>query len=148
MSFATNKKARFDYEILDTIEAGMVLLGFEVKSVKAGKVSIKGAYVKIVQGELWLIGATISPYQPGNTPKDYDQQRTRKLLVKKSERDKLIGKAEEKSVTLVPLSLYAKRGIVKLEVGIGRGKKKTDKREKIKKREFDIDKQRHLKLKK
>ena len=147
MKYATNSRARYDYDILDTVEVGVVLLGQEVKAVKAGKVSIKGAFVKIMSGELWLIGATVSPYQPNNTPKDYDQTRSRKLLLKKDQLKKLIGKTEEKGVTLVPLNLYGKRGYVKLEVGIARGKKKYDKREKIKKREFDIQKGRMLRKK-
>jgi len=145
MSYATNPKAHYDYEILDTIETGLVLTGFETKAIKAGKTSIKGAYVKIMRGELWLIGATVSPYQPNNTPKDYDQQRSRKLLIKKSQLKHLIGKTEEKGVTLVPIKLYGKRGLIKLEVGIGRGKKKHDKREKIKEKEFKRNRARALK---
>lgn len=117
----------------------MVLAGHEVKSIKVGKCSIRGAYVKIIGGEAWLLGATVSPYQTGNPPAggsaDYDQQRSRKLLLKKSELKYLIGKSQEKGLTLVPIRLYNKNGLIKLEVGIGRGKKKTDKREKIIKRE-------------
>ncbi|MFH1769841.1 MAG: SsrA-binding protein SmpB [Parcubacteria group bacterium] len=145
MSYATNRKASYDYEILDTIEAGLVLKGFETKAIKAGKASIKGAYVKIMSGELWLIGATVSPYQPGNTPKDYDQQRSRKLLVTKTQLKHLIGKTEEKGITLVPTKLYGTRGLVKLEIGIARGKKKYDKREKIKEKEFKRRKDRVVK---
>jgi len=134
-TYATNDKARFDYEILETFEAGLVLKGYEVKAIKDGKVSIRGAYVKILSDEAWLLGANISPYQAGNVPPDYDQQRSRKLLLKRSELKYLIGKSQEKGLTLVPLKLYNKNGLVKLEVGIGRGKKKRDKREAIIKRE-------------
>jgi len=135
--YASNDKARFDYEILETYEAGLVLTGQETKSVKSGKVSIKGCYVKIIGNEAWLIGITISPFQPGNIPPDYDAQRTRKLLLKKQEIKYLIGKSQEKGLSLVPLKLYGKNNLIKLEIGVGRGKKKYDKREVIKKREFE-----------
>lgn len=125
----------------------MVLAGHEVKSIKAGKCSIKGSYVKIVGMEAWLLGATVSPYQAGNVPPDYDQQRSRKLLLKKSELKYLIGKSQEKGLTLVPIKLYNKNGLIKLEVGIGRGKKKADKREKIIKREVERKIERALKQK-
>ena len=136
MSFSANKKAYFDYEILDTLEAGLVLLGQEVKAIRAGKCSIQGAYVKIISGELFLIGATVSPYQPNNIQKGYDPERSRKLLIKKSQLNHLVGKTEEKGITLVPISLYDRNGVIKLEIGIARGKKKYDKREVIKKRDF------------
>ncbi|MDP2932560.1 MAG: SsrA-binding protein, partial [bacterium] len=84
-TYAVNQKAHFDYHILETLEAGLVLTGHEVKSIRAGRCSIKGAYVKIVSGEAWLLGSTVSPYQAGNVPPDYDQQRSRKLLLKKKE---------------------------------------------------------------
>jgi len=113
------------------------LTGQETKSVKSGKVSIKGCYVKIIGNEAWLIGITISPFQPGNIPPDYDAQRTRKLLLKKPEIKYLIGKSQEKGLSLVPLKLYGKNNLIKLEIGVGRGKKKYDKREVIKKREFE-----------
>lgn len=136
MTYATNPRAHFDYQILETLEAGLVLKGHEVKAVKSGKLSIKGAYVKILSGEVWLIGATISPYQPGNTPADYDSQRSRKLLLNKKEiRD--LSKKLETGLTAVPIKVYGKKNLIKLEVGIARGKKKYDKREAIKKREFE-----------
>ncbi len=145
MIYATNPKAHFDYRILETLEAGLVLAGHEVKSIRAGRCSIKGAYVKIMNGpsfakasagkEAWLLGATVSPYQAGNVPPGYDQQRSRKLLLKKKELNYLTGKSQEKGLTLVPVKLYNKNGLIKLEVGVGQGKKKADKREKIIKRE-------------
>jgi SsrA-binding protein len=125
------------------MEAGLVLAGHEVKAIRNNKVSIHGAYVKIFgpstssgrASEAWLVGAIISPYQPGNVPVDYDSQRSRKLLLKKSELKYLIGKSQEKGLTLVPLKIFDAHGLIKLELGIARGKKKYDKRETIKKRE-------------
>ena len=134
MEYANNPKAGFDYEILETIEAGIVLQGHEVKSIKTGKVSIKGSYVKILNEEAFLIGAVIPPYQPANTPKNYDPQRSRKLLLSRKEISKLIGNSQSSGLTLVPLKLYDKRGLIKLLVGIARGKKKYDKRETIHKK--------------
>ena len=145
MMYASNEKARFDYEILETLEAGVVLLGQEVKSVKRGSASIKGAYVKLLGGEGWLLGATIPPYQQGNVPVDYNFRRNRKLLLKRSELKYLSGKSQERGLTLVPIKLYNKNGLVKLEIGIGRGKKKADKREKITKREVQRKIERALK---
>lgn len=135
MVHISNDKARFDYEILETLTAGLVLSGPEVKSIRTGKCSIKGSYVKIFDGEAYLVGAMVAPYQVGNVPANYDEQRTRKLLLKKSELKYLIGKADERGLTLVPLKIYDAHGLLKLEVGIGKGKKKYDKRESIKKRD-------------
>lgn len=137
MTYSINPKATFDYQILEKLESGIVLSGHEVKAIKNNKVSIKGAFVKIIGVEAYLVGATISPYQPGNVPKDYDPQRSRKLLLKKTELNYLIGKCQEAGITLVPLKIYGKRGLVKLELAIARGKKKYDKREAIKKRDIE-----------
>ncbi len=137
MVYASNQKASFDYQLLEKFEAGIVLSGHEVKAVKNGKTSIKGAYVKILGGEAWLVGAIISPYQPGNVPENYDSQVSRKLLLKSKELKYLTGKSQEKGLTLVPIKLYDKNGLIKLEVAISRGKKKYDKRETIKEREFE-----------
>lgn len=142
--YASNPKAGFDYEILETIEAGIVLEGHEVKSIKTSKASIKGSYVKIWSNEPFLIGATISPYQPANTPKNYDPQRSRKLLLSKKEISKLIGLSQSQGLTLIPLKFYGKKGLVKLLVGIARGKKKYDKRETIKKKDIARAKQRGI----
>lgn len=141
--YANNSKAGFDYEILETLEAGLVLKGFEVKSIKSGKASIKGAYVKILNGVPQLIGATISPYQPGNTP-EYDPQATRTLLLSKKQIDTLLGLSQSPGLTLVPLKLYDKRGRVKLLIGIAKGKKKYDKRESLKKKYIARSKQRGI----
>lgn len=140
--YASNPKAFHDYEILETVEAGLVLRGYEVKSIKTGKVSIKGSYVKILSGSPYLIGAVIPPYQPGNVPPDYREQADRKLLMSKSQVSSLLGLAQSHGITLVPLKLYDKKGLIKLEIGVARGKKKFDKREAIKKKDIARSKQR------
>jgi len=145
--FAQNKKAYFDYEILETFEAGIVLIGQEVKAIKTGHISLKGSYVVLKDDELFLIGANIPPYQPKNAPKDYQPERSRKLLLRKTEIKSLIGKSKQKGLTLVPLKVYTKRGKIKLLFGLAKGKKEIDKREKIKKREFEKEKERIIKEK-
>lgn len=144
MDYATNPRANFDYEILETIEAGIVLEGFEVKSIKNGRAQIKGTHVKIINNEPYLIGATISPYQPANTPPEYDPQRSRKLLLSKKQIAGLVGTSQAHGLTLIPLKLYEKRGRVKVLVGIARGKKKYDKREFIKKKDIQRAKKRGI----
>lgn len=152
--YSSNPKAGFDYEILETIEAGIVLEGHEVKSIKTGKASIKGSYVKILNDPAsakasadkgaYLIGAIIAPYQPANTPKNYDPQRSRKLLLSKKEISKLIGLSRSHGLTLIPLKLYGRKGLIKLLIGVARGKKKYDKREAIKKKDTARTRQRGL----
>jgi len=144
-TLANNKKANFDYKFLETIEAGIELRGFEVKAVKSGKMNLTGSYARVKGNEVWLINASIQPYQPANTPKNYDPERTRRLLLTKSEIKHLTGKEQESGLTLVPLRAYIKGRLVKLELGLGRHKKKSDKREVIKKRETDRDIRRALK---
>ncbi len=146
-TLATNKRATFDYEILQTYEAGLVLAGYEVKAVKLGHISLKGAYVVINGSEAFLLNAHISPYQPKNMPLDYEPTRSRKLLLHKSEIRGLIGESKEKGLTLVPIKVYSKHGLIKLEFGLGKGKKKIDKREDIKKREDKLKIQRALRVK-
>jgi SsrA-binding protein len=138
-----NKKANFNYEILEKYEAGISLYGFEVKALKKKMGSFLGSFVGVRGGEVFLMGANIPPYQPKNTPKDYDPKRVRKLLLNKKEIDKLIGFEKEKGLTIVPISLYSKGPKLKISIGIARGKKKHDKREVIKKRDSDryIEKQ-------
>jgi len=131
----TNKKAYFDYEILEKFEAGIALLGMEVKSLKMGKVSLVGAYVVIKQHEAFLLNATISPYQPQNTSSDYEPQRTRKLLLKTKEINYLSNKTKQQGLTLIPLKVYNKNGLIKIEIALVKGKKKFDKREALKKKE-------------
>ncbi|MFC1594868.1 SsrA-binding protein SmpB [Patescibacteria group bacterium] len=135
MALAENKKAYFEYEIIEKFEAGISLRGFEVKSIKLGRASLQGARVTIKKDEAFLIGATIPPYQPANTPADYDPTSTRKLLLHKKEIKYLIGKEKEQRLTLVPIKLYNKNRKIKLEFALVRGKRKYDKRETIKKRE-------------
>ena len=144
---ANNKKAYFDYEILQTFEAGLVLIGQEVKSIKNKHISLKGAYVVPKGNEFFLIGANVPPYQPKNAPKNYESERTRKLLLEKSEINYLIGKSKQKGLTLIPLRVYTKSGRIKLEFGIAKSKKKFDKRETIKKRDFKREKARIMKEK-
>ena len=132
---AINKRAHYDYSILDKYEAGLVLAGQEVKSIKTGHVSLKESFVTIRGSELYLTNAHIPPYKhAGNIP-NYDPTRPRKLLLKKSEIKYLTGKVRTLGLTLVPIKLYTKRRIIKLEFGVGKGKKEYDKRDKIKKRE-------------
>lgn len=139
-----NNKASFNYELLDRYEAGLELLGVEVKSVRAGHGSLEGAQVVVRGGEGYLVGATIPAYQPANAPADYDPIRTRRLLLSKSELATLVGTSERQRLTLVPLAVYNKNRRLKLSFAVARGKKKHDKRETIKKREAarDIDRDR------
>ena len=134
-TLATNPRAKYDYHILETFEAGMVLAGHEVKAIKTGHISLKGSYVTIKDEEAWLINAQIPPYQPKNTSADYEPSRTRKLLLNKREIRSLIGQSKRKGLTLVPLRVYTKKGKIKLAFALGLGKRKIDKREKIIKRE-------------
>jgi SsrA-binding protein len=136
-NYLDNPKARFDYEMLERFDAGIELFGFEVKSVRAGHGSITGAYIIVRGGEVFITGMRIDPYQQGNTPKDYDPERTRKLLLTKKEIGQLAEAEAKKGLTLVPLSLYNKGGKIKVSFAIARGKKKFDKRESIKKRDTD-----------
>ena len=130
-----NKRAYFDYNILEAYEAGIELKGFEVKSIKTGRINLAGAYAIIRDNQAWLINADIPAYQPKNAPIDYDSKRTRRLLLKKSEIKNLIGSIAKKGLTLMPLKVYTKNRKVKIEIGLGKSRKKKDKRELIKKRE-------------
>ncbi len=138
-TFATNKRANYDYEILEKIEGGLVLKGYEVKSIKTGHISLRGAFVTIKGNELFLTNASIPAYQPANMPDNYDPERSRKVLARKSQIKSLIGKISQKGLTLVPIKVYSKHGFIKLEFGVGKGKRKIDKREDIKKREEKIN---------
>jgi len=143
---AENKKAYFNYQILEKLEAGISLIGQEVKSIKLRRINLAGSYVVLKNSEVFLVGANVPPYQPKNIPPDYNPERARKLLLKKSEIKYLIGKVKQKGLTLVPLRVYTKRGKIKLEFGIAKGLKKVDKRELIKKREIEKELKRELKL--
>lgn len=133
---ANNKKAYHDYFIDEVLEAGMVLLGTEVKSLRLGKANLKDAFCRIMGGELYVNNLHISPYEFGNR-ENHDPTRVRKLLVHRAELDKLTRKVEEKGLSLVPTKLYFKNGRVKLEIGVARGKKLHDKRETLKQKEAD-----------
>lgn len=141
----SNKKAYFNYEILSRFEAGVVLYGHEVKSVRAGKASLTGAYVIIRGGEAYLVNATISPYQVANTPKRYEPDRVRKLLLKKKELLEIIRGSEQNGLTIVAIKWYNKKTYLKLEIALARGKKKADKRETLKQRDSKRDIDRILK---
>jgi SsrA-binding protein len=145
MALITNRRARFDYEILDTYEAGISLLGTEVKSLRNGQGKLDGAYVVIRGGEALLVGASIPPFQQKNVSPSYDPERPRTLLLTQKELAELEQKSEKQGLTIVPLSLYNKGRLLKLEVAIARGKKKTDKRQSIQKREVDRSIRRELK---
>lgn len=129
-----NKKARFDYEIVETIEAGIALTGSEVKSLRAGKANLSDGYAYVKNGEIFLANVSISPYAQA-TINNHAEKRTRKLLLKRKEIDRLNGRLTLERMTLVPIALYWKKNKVKLELGIGKGKKQFDKRESIKKNE-------------
>jgi len=133
---ASNKKALHDYFILEKFEAGMVLAGTEVKSAREGRVNLKESYALVRDGEAILVGCHISPYSHGNR-ENQDPTRTRKLLLHRAEIRKLIGKTQEKGLTLVPLRVYLKRGRVKLELGLARGRKLHDKRDAERRKEAD-----------
>ncbi len=143
---AENKKAYFNYQILEKFTAGIVLTGQEVKSIKTGRINLSGSYVVLKKEEPYLIGVNIPPYQPKNAPKNYEPERPRKLLLKKSEIKTLIGKVKQKGLTLVPLKIYTKHAKIKLEFGLAKSKKKKDKREIIKKREIEREIQKELKI--
>jgi SsrA-binding protein len=127
----TNKKAHFDYQLSETLEAGVNLFGSEVKAVRLGRADLTGSYVKVIGSEVYLVNATISPYQSGQI-EDYDEKRTRKLLLHKKEILALKSRMQSAKLALIPVSLYFRHGFVKIEIALGKGKKKFEKRESIK----------------
>lgn len=132
---ADNRQARFQYEILETYEAGIELTGTEVKSIRAGKANLRDGYVIIRNGEAWLLNVHISPYQASGQYFNHEPRRTRKLLLHRREISKLIGQVEQKGLTLIPLKLYLKKGWIKVSIGLAKGKKLHDKRESLKRRQ-------------
>ncbi len=144
-NYAENRKARFDYEVLEKYEVGIELLGIEVKSIRAGSMSLEGAFVIVRGGEAFLINANIPPYQVKNTPENYDPIRNRKLLLTKKEIRELVATEKNKSLTIVPISVYNKNRKIKLEIALVKGKKKFDKRETLKKRDTDRELRREVK---
>ena len=143
-SLAFNKRAKFDYEILDTWEAGLVLTGQEVKSVRANRMSLAGAFVHIRGGAAWLVNSHVPKFDKAGKLEGYDPDQSRKLLLHKRELNKLSGKLEQKGLTLVPISVYTKGSKIKLEFGLARGKKQYEKKELLKKRDIDRDIRRSL----
>lgn len=134
-----NKKAGFDFELLERFEAGVELLGTEVKSIRGGQGKLEGAHVVVRGGEAYLVGASIPPFQKANAPRDYEPERVRRLLLKNKEILELFTESEKKGLTIVPIRWYNKQRILKLEIAVARGKKKHDKRQTIKEREFKRD---------
>jgi SsrA-binding protein len=139
------KKARFNYEILETYEAGIELLGFEVKSLKAGKGSLEGAHVIVRGGEAFVVNMLVSPYQEKNTPKGYEPRRNRRLLLTRKEIAELATQEDSRGLTVVPISVYNKGPLVKVSVAVVRGKKQFDKRASVMKRETDREARRVMK---
>lgn len=144
-TIALNKQARHDYFIEEKYEAGLALEGWEVKSLRDGRLQLKESYVLIKNGEAWLFGAHISPLPTASTHVHPDPVRTRKLLLHAAELNKLIGAVERRGYTLVPLAMYWKRGRAKLEIGLAKGKQKHDKRAALKERDWQRDRQRMMK---
>jgi SsrA-binding protein len=142
---ADNRQARFQYEILETFEAGIELKGTEVKSIRQGKVNLRDGFALVRDGEVWLLNVHISPHSTANQAFNHDPRRTRKLLLRADEIRKLIGKVEQQGLTLVPLNLHLKRGWVKVTLGLARGKKLHDKRESLKRKQEKRETARALK---
>lgn len=140
-----NRQARFAYEILETYEAGIELLGTEVKSIRQGKVNLRDGYALVRNGEVWLHNVHISPHTNASEVFNHDPRRTRKLLLHKQEVNKLIGKTEQKGLTIVPLKLSLKRGWIKVDIALARGKKLFDKRESLKQKQQKREVERALK---
>lgn len=145
MSLIEHKKARLDYEVLEEFEAGIELLGHEVKSLRAKNGKLEGAHIIVRGGEAYIVGMSIPAYQPANTDKEYDSARTRKLLLTKKELQTLAEMESQKGLTIVPLSVYNKGRHLKVRVAVARGRKKFDKRAVLKKRDVDRDIRRTLK---
>lgn len=145
VAYIQNRKAHFNYEVLEKYEGGIELVGNEVKSVRNGRISLEGAFVIVRGGEVFLINANIDPYQPKNAPKDYNPLRNRKILLTKKEIIELGDSEKNKSLTIIPISLYNKGHKIKIEVALVKGKKQHDKRETTKKRETDRELRREYK---
>jgi len=145
VAYIQNRKAHFNYEVIEKYEGGIELVGNEVKSVRGGRMSLEGAFVIVRGGEVFLINANIDPYQPKNAPKDYNPLRNRKILLTKKEIAELGESEKNKSLTIIPISLYNKGRKIKIEIALVKGKKQHDKRETTKKRETDRELRREYK---
>ena len=144
---AQNKKAYHNFDILEKLEAGISLKGYEVKSIRLGHMSLNDGYARIIKNELWLIGSHIKPYSQAHSVDKIDPIRNRKLLIHKQELKRLIGKVEEKGLSIVPLKVYFNKNRIKLQIALGRSKKQFDKRQAKKKQDIQRDIQKSLKLK-
>lgn len=144
-TFAENKKARFDYEILEKFQAGVVLTGPEVKSIRNGQINLTGSYVTFHGSKAFLLNAHVSKYKFAGEQPDYEPTRSRPLLLKKREINYLRSKSEERGLTIVPLAVYSKNRLIKLEIAVARGKQRFDKRETIKKRDLDRELRKNIK---
>lgn len=145
MSIVSNKKATFNFEVLEKFEGGLQLTGFETKAIRSGKAKLDGSFIISKDGELFLKNAEVQPYQPNNIPKSFESNRLIKILVSKKEINKLTQKIEKERLTLVPISIYPKGKKLKVEFALAKGKKKSDKRQTIKEREADREIHRVLK---
>lgn len=145
-NYSNNKRALFDFEVLESLEAGLVLLGTEAKSIRGGRVRLDGGHVIVRGGEAYLVGITIPAFQPINTSKNYDSERPRKLLLSAKQLTQLDRSTEQQGLTAIPLSLYSKGRTIKLQLAIAKGKKKADKRESIKARDVKREIDRTLKM--
>lgn len=145
MSYSQHRRAHFDFEILEQLEAGLVLLGTEVKSIRAGRAKLEGGYIVVRGGEAYLVGVSIPAWQPINASKRYDPERPRKLLLSQKQLTALHLKTDRQGLTCIPISLYNKNRHIKLAIAVVRGKKKVDKRESIKERDVKRDIDRTLK---
>ncbi|RLT36659.1 MAG: SsrA-binding protein SmpB [Chloroflexi bacterium] len=143
-TIAQNRKARHDYEILDSLEAGLVLRGTEIKSMRDHKVSMSEAYARIEKNEAWLVGLHIAPWNSTDARLNHEPRRTRKLLLHRRQIDELLGKSKAKGLTIVPLRIYLSRGRAKVELGLGRGRQQWDRRREIAERDSKRDMERQL----
>jgi SsrA-binding protein len=134
---ASNRRARHDYDILETYESGIVLTGSEVKSIRDGKIQLKDSFARVQDGEVWLHGVHVSPYAYAHGANAHDPDRARKLLLHRGEIDELMGRTQQESLTLIPLSVYFKDGKAKVELGLAKGRRTYDKRQAIAKRDAD-----------
>lgn len=144
-TYLSNKRAHFDFEVLETYEAGLVLAGHEVKSIRTGKGSLAGGHIIVRGSEAFMVGVNINPFQVANTPKSYDPERARKLLLSKKQLAEIEQATEKNGLTAIPIKLYSKGQKIKLEMAVVRGKKKHDKRESLKERDTKRDIDRTLK---
>lgn len=140
---AANRRARHEYEIEETVEAGVVLTGTEIKSIRAGKVQLTDSFARVRDGEVWLHGVHIAPYEQGNRM-NVDPARVRKLLLHRSEIDRLLGRAQERGMALIPLGVFLRNGFAKVEIGVGKGRKLHDRRDAIQDREARREQERAL----